>query len=198
MTEKPVEKLDSITARCVAEYASSLRSRKYDPSFIVTRFDRDERQWCMKVSRHHSPCSGPDGVVTPLETRFVQPERPPVTEISIRAKGMDHDESLMRYDAVFWSEAAVEKFLFPYYASKYQWLAAHVLATLSRIFYGYVPGGTEEVSARSEEEIPFAIGHIPRSDYVELEEHPAIAHELYVLFRDAEGKVTHRPLADFL
>jgi hypothetical protein len=195
---KPVQRLSSIAARAVAEFASSLRGPREEPTAIVTRYDAKHRSWKMRVDRKAGPCSGPDGAVTPLDTPFVQPGRPGVTHVGIRAEGMHHDESLIRYDAGFWSEAAVEKFVFPYYASKAQWTAAHVLTRLSEIFYGYVPDGVEASNRLETGDVPFAIGHIPRSDYAALEEHDVLGDDLFVVFRGPQGEVKHRPLSEFL
>ena len=189
--------LDSIAARAVAEYASSLRGPSEEPSFIVTHRLHGHTRMGVKQD---PAASGPLQVVTPVATPFVQPARPPVEAVSMRAQGMDESVSLDEYDAVFWSEAAVEKFLFPYYASKGQWEAAHVLSALSRAFYGFVPGEKGGAAADADPTtIPFAVGHLPRSDYATIDEEPAtMGYALHLLFRTADGKVRARPLAAFL
>lgn len=145
-----------------------------------------------------------------LDTRFQHPGRP-VPEVVVRAEG--GEMSLADYDAVFWSEASVEKFVFPYYASKSLWLAAHVLTVLSKFWYGFVPGveRTPEppvVRVDGEEAVPFAVAHLPTSDYVMLsdggagEEGPGgvgLGSELHLLFRrKRDGKIVPKPLAEFL
>lgn len=194
---RPDLTLDSIAARAVAEYASSLRGPSEEPAFIVT--SRPHGRWKMGVERHQE-ATDPHQVVTPLDTPFVQPNRPAVEHVSIRAKGMEQPVSLDEYDAVFWSESSVEKFVFPYYASKCQWEAAHVLSVLSRAFYGYVPGGPDGAPREADEEtIPFAVGHLPRSDYATVDEEPTtMGHALHLLFRKGDGTVHARPLAEFL
>ncbi len=194
---KPDLPLDSIAARAVAEYASSLRGPSEERVFIVS--SRTDKRWKMRVKRGLA-ATGPDQVATPVATPFVQPNRPPVEQVSILAKGMDQPKSLDEYDAVFWSESSVEKFVFPYYASKCQWEAAHVLSALSKAFYGYVPGGPDGAPQEIDEEtIPFAVGHLPRSDYATIDEEPtSMGHDLHLLFRKGDGTVHARPLAEFL
>ena len=182
--------ITSQQARAMADFASGLRGRGTE--FMV--IDRDGT--ITPVKEIH-PCSTPEVVVTPVSTEIVQPARPPVEEISIRAQGMPHSISLLEFDAVFWTEAAVEKFLIPYLASKFEWLAADALQKLSKVWYGCVPtpeSGQCPAPVNGDEMIPYAVGHLPRSEYVPLE----IGAEIVCLFRDAQGNVTARPLSDFL
>lgn len=189
--------LTSLEARVMADYASGIRGE--GASFLCTEMDPDGRHFRVRPHRAHGLCSDAKDVVTPVNTPFVQPDRPSVEKVEIQAEGMTGLESLAQYDAVFWSESAVEKFIFPYYASKYQWHAAHVLTKLSEAWYRYIPrpGVGPAVSAAGEkepvnDEIPFAVGHLPRSDYVEL------ADEMFLISRDRHGRVHHRPLSQFL
>jgi len=93
-----------------------------------------------------------------------------------------------RADAVFWSAAAVEKFLVPYYASTYGDLAAKAVEQLLNVFVppsspedrgnamitaadGRVSStstdlGTPEVGITTPEDPPFAVVHLPSSEYV--------------------------------
>ncbi len=183
--------LTSLEARVMADYASGVRG---EASILMTGMDRDGKHFHVRPDKHHGPCSDAKNVATPVNTPYVQPARPPVEMVEIQAEGMSGLESLMQYDAVFWSESAVEKFIFPYYASKYQWHAAHVLEKITKAWYGYIPRpGVNATNAMLEinEEIPFAVGHLPRSDYVEL------ADELMVITRDRTGAVKHRRLSEF-
>lgn len=188
---RKIQRLTSLEARVMTDYASGLRGD--GPEFLVTTRDGRGRSKVRPV-KEHDPCSGEHEVVSPVDTPFVQPSRPPVTGVGMMAGAMQGMESLMQYDAVFWSEAAVEKFLFPYYASKYQWQAAHVLRVLTEKWYGYLPspGVGPDSSNVASEDIPFAVGHLPRSDYVTLGE------ELALVYRDGEGNVTHRLLSEFM
>lgn len=194
--------LDSIALRALAEYASSLRGPGGNPSFLVSGADDSGRAYDVTPFAEFSPCSDAAHVVVPCNTATVQPDRAPVQQVSIQALGMAEPESLARYDALFWSEAAVEKFLFPYYASKYQWAAAEVLSVIARVFYGYVPGVLRPAASELDTgaTVPFAMAHLPRSDYTPVEEpQPELGSELAFLFLDrATGKVTHRMLSEYL
>lgn len=206
----PEMTLDSIAAREIAEWAASLRSRGGDPQYFIAQPGRSAGNYSIRnVSMRAEPVPpqpGPATVVVPCSTAAVQPGRPSVTGIQIQAEGMPATqwESLMQYDAVFWTEAAVEKFLFPYYASKYQWAAAHVLTAMARVFYGYVPGpaGPAGSDAPWDDNVPIAMAHLPRSDYTAIEDpHQTanIARDLVVLFLDrSTGGLVHRPLSEFL
>jgi hypothetical protein len=216
-------RLSSLAARDMADFAASIRHRPgHAPppgheTSILTYFSQKRQDWRMKRLHgpqphddhpgHHAP-PWHDGVVTPVDTPMVQPHRPRIREVSLQLEDGEL-ESLSRYDAVFWSEASVEKFVLPYYASKCQWSAAMVLTELTKQFYGYVPNPAADnrprVAADEAEErdadlevYPFAIGHLPRSDYAELEEGTSLAHEVWLLFRTPGGKVEHRSLAEFL
>ena len=194
MGRHPGLKLDALDLRALAEVASSLRGPTAEPSYLVSTRSGDSL--VTKVEKDLPP---PElsAVTIPLDTPFVQPNRPAMPELSIGPAGTPQSVSLNDYDALFWSESAVEKFVFPYYASKSEWDAAHVLAALSRAFYGYVPApGTERVEAPADT-IPFAVGHLPRSDY-EMVGETGIIDTLHLLFRDESGNVWRRPLSDYL
>lgn len=216
--------VDSIGMREATEYAASLRRTGGDPEFVVLAMQPGKADYTITV-QPMPPAEDGGEVVIPCNTPAVQPRRPRVQDVEITVEMPDGHRvhlastSLAQFDAVFWSEAAVEKFLFPYYASKYQWAAAKVLECISQVFYGYLPGffnpdppapgvtvtlddGTQE------REIPFAMAHLPRSDYVPVEdsgvglEGPTLARalrELHVLCWSPERReVTHRSMARFV
>ncbi|HET7464213.1 MAG TPA: hypothetical protein VFJ82_23350 [Longimicrobium sp.] len=92
-------------------------------------------------------------------------------------------------DAVFWSAAAVEKFLIPYYASTYGSMAPRVVEQLLNVFVppdspeirgngvmGVVPyeddnqeatelGTVGQIQITEPEDLPFALIHLPSSEY---------------------------------
>jgi hypothetical protein len=117
-----------------------------------------------------------------IDTREVE-MRPKVTEVTFAVEGETLTDNLAdAYDAVFWSEAAVEKFVLPYYASKSLWEAAAVLDKLSMYWYGQIPPDTDPGEGESSDvhflvDPPFAIAHTPDSDYTSLES------DLHLLFR---------------
>jgi hypothetical protein len=59
-----------------------------------------------------------DEVVLRMYTPSITPERLKPTEITFQAPGCEKIRIEELADALFWTESAVEKFLFPYYASQ--------------------------------------------------------------------------------
>jgi hypothetical protein len=166
--------LDAQKLRSLAETAASLRGPRGDRYFFVQTGPPGRG----KLDQKHLPNEPPpDGTVIQLDTSAQQPDRPKVTGACIKAEGKSF--SLDRYDAVFWSEAAVEKFVFPYYASKSMWSAAYHLAELSREWYGFIPGRDTPQETGS---VPFAIGHVPDSEFETIPAEPG--HDLHLFFRD--------------
>lgn len=197
--KEPV-KLDAYGLRELAEAASAARGPEGDPYYVVT----------MRVSGgpelsvvHGRPGDIPPlGTMIELDTRSQQPDRPAVTYACI-ASGPDSYRLDETYDAVFWSEAAVEKFLFPYYASKSMWKAARHLSALSDCWYKGRPAGSPAPGGEEVNEIPFAIGHVPDSQFVPLpgDTHSIAAadgRDLHFLFRKPDGTVYPVSLADLI
>jgi hypothetical protein len=186
-----IARLNSLNARMIADYASGLRGQ--GPEFLVGR--RVPGGYHVEVVADHEPCSTETDVVVPIDTNAVRTDRPPVEKVCMEAAG--HTVNLSNYDAVFWTESSVEKFLVPYLAAKYQWQAAAVLEMFARAWYGGVPhvlGETTDgtVGAPSEDVgVPFAVGHLPRSEYV------IIGGEVEILFLHRESGVTAKPLSDY-
>lgn len=213
--------LDSIGLREVADYAASLRAPFGDQRYIIATYDPKAQDYKLSDAPDPPAPSTPDSAVVAVNTATVQPARVGMMEVTMNAVGIINGQvvelfaDLADYDAVFWSEAAVEKFLFPYYASKYQWAAAEVLTLLSTVFYGYVPSMINGMSSAAApvltpaeiSEIPFAMAHLPRSDYVPISESgvgmsgpPAnfLMRDLVVLSHSqVTGTVVHRPLAEY-
>jgi hypothetical protein len=182
---------NALQLRHLAEHASSLRGVHLN----VFGAEADG-----KPLLSFEPLAISDPFVAPmmeLDTRFQQPWRA-VPEVTITMEG--RPMSLASYDAVFWSEAAVEKFVLPYYASKSLWLAAYVLSALSRHWYGFLPGVDPAPDPAGplpagENLIPFALAHLPTSDYIMLDEPGA---DLHLLYRQPDGSVLPRSLAELL
>lgn len=199
MSDRPL-KIDSLVLRSAADYAASQRAPGGKSGFLVTTFSPVTGWSTLFTTGAISPQA--DAVVTPVNNRSIAPQRPRVESVTIRAHGMRKPLELAKFgDAVFWSEAAVEKFVLPYYASKGQWLAAHLLNVLSRVFYGHVPqppllDEDAPAAASGDVPVPFALVHLPRSDYVGLEETAPLTADLGVLCVE-DGEVVMRPLASF-
>lgn len=197
-------KVNAVQLRAIADYASSLRTATGDSLYITA--DPQEESTGFLVMGTTSASTGspvPDNVVAEVDTHDVTPGRPAVTAALIAAEKGQLD-LLGKYDAVFWSEAAVEKFVIPYYASKSLWMAGHVLKVLCEKWYGRVPG-TLSTSADAGSEIPFALAHLPNSDYVTLAsaDEPltvgAIGSDLVLLGVDpGTGNITETPLSFYL
>lgn len=182
-----VARLTSLEARMMADYTAGLRGQ--GEKFVIGVKATPEMQFEIKQENEHSLCSNEAEVVMPVTTEPVW-ERPKVLEVEIRLEG---GVSVKRsdLDAVFLSESAVEKFLFPYLASKYEWQAAAAAVKLAQEWYGRVPplgSDPEEGRPVNEELVPFAVGHLPRSEYV-------ILDEVAVLLKDGQGNVTVRRLS---
>lgn len=206
MSDQPLM-LPSLIVRSVADAAASHRRSGGEPGYMVTTHDLVGGWSTVFVPQtdQQAPVSGPTVEVTPVDTPTIT-DRPAVLNVYIQAEGMQHGymEALDRYDAVFWSESAVEKFVLPYYASKSQYAAAEVLTGLSELFYHKIPSPdrTDEPapsSDRTDEPVPFAVAHLPRSTYENLTETAAMGADLAVVkCHPVTGRVTHHLLSDYL
>lgn len=191
MAELPI--MNALQIRYLAETVASLRGPEALKFALVEEDGRDQ----LKIV----PADQTSEPALELRTPHVQPDRARAF-VSIRAEGFAPID-LDRCDAVFWSESAVEKFLFPYYASKGMWDAAHILTRISQLWYGFVPGPDETPSpltgvlGEDTDPIPFAMAHIPTSEYVPVVPSD-VGAELHFLFRKADGTVLAKSLAEFL
>lgn len=181
--KKPLH-LDAYALRAVAERASSVRGPGGNPYFLVDDGDT--------LTLTHIPpnTSAPTRTVIVVDTLTRQPHRPPVTYASITSgkHSFRLDET---YDSVFWSEAAVEKFVFPYLVSRTLWKAANHLKVLSDSWYhGF---RVRNASGAEEVVIPFAIGHTPDSDFNVVE-----GKDLDFLYLGEDGTVHARSLAELI
>jgi hypothetical protein len=134
----------------------------------------------------------PAGAVFGVETREVT-ERPTPAAVIIDCHGSTRD-LVGSYDAVFWTEAAVEKFVFPYYASKSLWDAADVLDKLSFYWYGTIPlvgldGEGVGTVLSSVDAAPYAVAHTPDSDWntLSLDGIGPIGSDIHLLVRDGDA-----------
>jgi hypothetical protein len=186
--KKKLPTIDAHQLRELADAASSLRKPGGDPIYGVVK----NGELTIKLG----PRKAPAGALFEVDTSTVE-VRPPVRAVIVECEGTTVD-LVNGYDAVFWSEAAVEKFVLPYYASKSLWEAAAVLTKLSYYWYGQVPPDTdpdptvrttftETVRANSTEVVPFALAHTPDSDFTPLAEGPTKYNDLHLLVKTAEG-----------
>jgi len=191
-------KLNALWLRKLADYAASLREPEGEVFYAVVTEENGSDSFA--IQRGTPDSIPPLGAVLEVETKDQQPARPPA-RVTIQGGGMTGCSTLDGYDAVFWSEAAVEKFVFPYYASKSLWMAPVVLDALAKAWYGFVPGDGSSANV-APDEIPFAIAHLPGSDYVPLTDGTidpaALLDDLVVLVKKMDAPVEHRSLKEYL
>jgi hypothetical protein len=185
----PCPVLNAHQLRMVAEFASSRRRVGGEPLYAVTVPESEvvgaenKLDFVSRLAEGQVP-------LFEIDTREVE-ARPKPTEVYFVVDEVRTHNLADRYDAVFWSEAAVEKFVLPYYASKSLWEAAAVLDKLSMYWYGQIPPDTDPGEGSSSDgrffvEPPFAIAHTPDSDYTSLES------DLHLLFREGDRVRAHR------
>jgi len=172
--------LNAEQLRILSDAASGYRGG--DPFWIIYRGDEPPT-----VVRAATP---PADAVFCVKTREVE-NRPKPTAVIIDCDGTTRDLA-ESYDAVFWSEAAVEKFVFPYYASKSLWEAASVLEKLSHYWYGTVPPDTQgrDIQGRDTDpvplgSVPYALAHTPDSDWNTMSQ-DGIGSDFHLLVKDAD------------
>jgi hypothetical protein len=160
--------LNAHQLRMLADYAESLRGRDGDPIYIVPG--------------EHGGVTALTGVDKPADTLFtvdtfdVGSGRLKPSAVTFSVAGQDPVQLADEFDAVFWSESAVEKFVLPYYASKSMWDAAAELVILSKAWYGKVPTDKDvqpgpvpdSVRVLSGDELPVGLAHTPDSDWSEV------------------------------
>jgi hypothetical protein len=191
-TKTTTEKIPTLNAhqlRELADAASSMRQPGGEPFYVVV-VDGNSADPHLEIKKGTG--TQPADAVVEIDTFEVE-ARPVPTAVDISCDGQVQ-HLVTAYDAVFWSEAAVEKFLLPYYASKSLWLAAAVLDKISRYWYGGIP---QESPARTGEvDIPFALAHTPDSEWSSLSpDGVAAGRDLHFLARGHHG-VRVVPLAD--
>lgn len=110
-------------------------------------------------------------------TRPVVPERPPVQGLTVRGQGLNEVLQLAdEADALFWSEASVTKFLFPFLSSLSGHRANEVLRHASAAWQNYPSAGKPcEV---------YALAHVPGSTAV------TPSQSVQVIFREGNGPST--------
>ncbi|HLM67281.1 MAG TPA: hypothetical protein VK358_07135 [Longimicrobium sp.] len=155
------------TLREIAESASGMRDQ--DLWFVVTG-SPPTYSWSTRCVHAGDDtevihvAASRDPVSTVDCAQIGAPGGEPVDLLGITIKPIaPHPGGTYAADAVFWSVSAVEKFLVPYYASVYgdqgPKMAQAVLDVL-------LPESAEGGEGRVEGETPFAVAHLPSSEYV--------------------------------
>ena len=171
MSEQPTEgraprTLTYQELRRAAEAAASFRNQEV---YLVV----DDQGWSVREKRPENP----DGMaVVPIKSPGKPTAPPPVLVAQI---GVDvvkpadllnlkdpQGKPLGPADAVFWTPAAVEKFLVPYYASVYGDESPKKLTDLIGIL-----GAPRDPSLSREASVgdAFAVAHMPKSEYVQVD-----------------------------
>lgn len=171
--------LTSIQLRKIAEGVSGYRG---STRFWLVLTQGDDGSLMYEISPE-DPGPLPDAVVIPCQTTR-EAERPPVVHASIRARGaepvdllhlrLENDEGDVMHtaDAVFWGNSSVEKFVVPYYASVYGNEAGEAVTELLNTYNGIRTDSPalEEADGEPNRTEVYGLVHIPRSEYIELED----------------------------
>lgn len=136
------------TLRRAAEAADGMRGRD-----VYLQVGRDS----FEILQQKPTDQNPDRVLIQCRTDdFPVSERPTLLEVlAITSKGGETKTHSLRptYDAVFWSESAIEKFVQPYYARMYGVDACVRLCLMQQAW---------------RDPMVFAIGHLPKSEPFEV------------------------------
>ena len=183
--------LNAMQLRALAEWASGYRGEVID-------FYEGKGGQIGLWPRSKGPCPHP--VILTCDTPQVVKDRPAVTtatlgtaEETLDLLNLPYQGGTVAADAVFWSESSVEKFLFPYYASKGEWEADLYAEALRTVFYGKRPltqfqdaeehpehfqdatnPAVLELAQAVAGEEAFGLVHIPKSDYIPQEQVQAL------------------------
>lgn len=105
-TERTVPRVDSRQMSWWAESADGVRDKEL--ALVLT----ESGEYVVKEEQ------AGDEVVLRMYTPSITPNRMKPAEITFQAPGCEKVRIDELADALFWTESAVEKFLFPYYASQ--------------------------------------------------------------------------------
>lgn len=191
----PKPNLTFETLRLIAESASGMRNQ--DLWFVVTG-DPATYTWsstCVHAGADTEVihvAAVPDPAPTVNCAVIGVPGGEPVDLLGITIKPVaPHPGGTYAADAVFWSVSAVEKFLVPYYASVYGDQGPEMAKAVLQLMG---VDGARDAAERVEGETPFAVAHLPSSEYVgEPEADPSFVPRLAALH--PSGHVRRVPLA---
>ena len=193
----PKPTLTFVTLREIAESASGMRDQ--DLWFVVTG-SPPTYTWSTRCVHagddteviHVAAVHDPVSTVSCAQIGVHGGE--PVDLLGITIKPVTpHPGGTYAADAVFWSVSAVEKFLVPYYASVYGDQGPDMAkAVMDVLLLGKESAG--DGVRGDEDETPFAVAHLPSSEYVgEPEADPSFVPRLAALH--PSGRVRRVPLA---
>ena len=106
-------------------------------------------------------------------------------------------------DAVFWGESSIEKFVVPYYASVYGSDAGDAVTELLDTYNGVAAGGSGGDGGETLEPTTvevYGLVHMPRSEYIELDDPPArqarpARHDRFAVLALDRATGAHRVIA---
>lgn len=188
------------TLRLIAESASGMRDQ--DLWFVVTGSPATY-SWstrCVHAGDDteviHVAATAQDPVSTVDCARIGVPGRE-VDLLGITIEPIaPHPGGTYAADAVFWSVSAVEKFLVPYYASVYGDQGPQMAqAVLDVLLPGGESVGDADAVGEEEDDKPFAVAHLPSSEYVGEPESATLAFLPRVVTLHPSGHVRRVPLA---
>jgi hypothetical protein len=172
--------LDSMQLRKIAEAVSGYRGT---PRYWLVLTAGADGGLAYEIAPT-DPGYRPDAVVIPCQTPK-EADRPRVVSATIRAAGgpeidlldlrLEDDEGDVVYkaDAVFWGESSVEKFVVPYYASVYGADAGDAVTELLDTYNGVSADAGQTRDGETNVTEAYGLVHIPRSEYIELDDPPA-------------------------
>jgi hypothetical protein len=186
-----VKTLNYQELRKMVECAASYREKKV---YIVV----DDKGWTVQTEEPTNtdgkaviPCKSPGKPGGPKKlalARIGLDENKPVNLLKLKIPGTDKEGEA---DAVFWTPAAVEKFVVPYYASVYGDQSPKQLTDIISIL-GVVREPTGQDTAKGQALEAFAVAHMPKSEYVQVDE------PFVVLAADAGGNVQVTSISGYL
>ncbi len=180
--DEPTTTQPVLSSRQLRKIAEAVAGYRESPQFWLV-LTEDADGGLTYAVKGEDPGFCPDAVVIPCHTPKVA-ERPPVVAAVIRAAGaepvdllhlrLEDDEGNAAHtaDAVFWGSSSVEKFVVPYYASVYGNEAGEAVTELLDAYNGVA---AESARAEGTDGGPnltevYGLVHIPRSEYIELED----------------------------
>ena len=180
---------NSMRLRRLAEAAASCRAADGKTSYLYVGEDGQIDIMCGDA---------PQDIVLEVETYEVWKGRIAPGEVIMLHQGTPTKNLARKYDAVFWSESAVEKFVLPYYASLGMWDAANALRDISMAWYNTDPchHGYRGIT---DETIPFALAHTPDSNWSKLPDAFDVLFKVNVEINgEIEEEIRALPVSEFL
>lgn len=161
-TAKERQPLTSVQVRRITETTSGVRG-------VPVWFTLHKGDISASEKPPVDPAPADTVILGGTETRRARPAQKGYSIESLNTPFLDW-ASLDEYDAVFWTDGAVERFMLPYYASVMGYQAVPFLSKLMKIWApGLAAEGTVETVETDTTKV-YAMAHYPRSEYVQMED----------------------------